>query len=357
MQIVYENLVFPQVVDLPRDWPVVVPVGTGPLPSGLPENHILLPRLPFGDLAPLATAAWPALRRSLVEVLREDGFFNVIFAPCQEPLDLGAGEGRVALLSIGHTEQHGFHLPLCTDTLIADALARALEQVAPVTRLPVWAYGVSMHRRQFPGTLSLDPRVFETFWVEVVGRLRDQGFDKVFLLNGHGGNHSFLVNVTKFCGDRWPDMFVATSFLHSSSGRVAELLLSERDSSLMGHACELETAYILELAPQLVHMEWAVDEVDFVTTARYGMDWISDGVMVANPPWSDDTRTGSYGAPSVATAEKGRRWMAAAVDELAILIAEVVEQQSRRLARRAGGWLEGAWRSEWQRVSRAAVSS
>jgi creatinine amidohydrolase len=351
VEIVYQNLVFPQVESLPREWPVVVPLGTGDLPPGLPEDRILFPRLPFGDLAPLATSSWASLRRSLIEVLREDGFFNVIFAPCPQPLRLDpAGSSKVAVIPIGHTEQHGFHLPLSTDTLIAGGLALALEKVAPVVRLPVWPYGVSMHRRQYPGTLTVNPRVFENFWVETVGRLRDLGFDKVFFLNGHGGNHSFLVNVTKFCGDRWPDMFVATSFLHTTSGRAAELLEAERKSRLMGHACELETAYVLSLAPELVHMEWAVDEVDFVVTPRYGMDWISDGVMVANPPWSDDTRTGTYGAPSVATAENGRRWMEAAVEELAIQVHDMIEQQRRRLARRLDGWVEGAWREPWERV-------
>jgi creatinine amidohydrolase len=351
MEIVYQDLVFPQVEELCRDWPVVIPLGTGPLPENLPADRILFPRLPFGDQPPLAAGAWEPLRRSLIEVLREDGFFNLIFAPCHESLPVVSGVDRVALIPVGHTEQHGFHLPLSTDTLIADALACALEKAAPVTRFPVWPYGVSMHRRQYPGTLTVDPRAFETFWVEIVGRLREQGFDKVFFLNGHGGNHSFLVNAVKFCGERWPDMFVATSFLHTSSGEAATLLEAERESGLMGHACELETSYVLALAPELVHMEWAVDQVDFVRTPRYGMDWISDGVMIANPPWSDDTVTGTYGAPTVATAEKGRRWMSAAVEELALQIAEVIAQQSLRQQRRSAGWVEGAWRGEWEKLN------
>jgi creatinine amidohydrolase len=129
----------------------------------------------------------------------------------------------VALIATGHTEQHAFHLPLATDTLIIDAIARGVEVKMPDTifRLPTFPYGVSMHRRQYPGTVTIDPRAWEDFWVEIVGLLRERGLRMAYLINGHGGNHSFLVNVTKFCGDRWPDMFVATSFLHEVNWRVS----------------------------------------------------------------------------------------------------------------------------------------
>ena len=84
-------------------------------------------------------------------------------------------------------------------------------------------------------------------------------------------------------------------------------LEAKRQSKLggMGHACELETSLILHLRPELVHLERAVDETDFVTTPNYYMDWIEGGALTANPPWEDDTRTGAYGAGSLGTAEKG----------------------------------------------------
>jgi creatinine amidohydrolase/Fe(II)-dependent formamide hydrolase-like protein len=81
-------------------------------------------------------------------------------------------------------------------------------------------------------------------------------------------------------------------------------------------------------------MERAVDEVGFISTPEYYMDWVEGGALIANPPWTDDTLTGAYGQPSVATADKGRAWLAAAIAEKVEHVREIVEQQEQRIARR-----------------------
>ena len=353
--IVYEDLTFPEVEALPRDLPWVLPLGV-PAPGELERvfpGHGRLPAIPYGHRAPLASPAWSRLVDSLLACLAQDGFTDVTLASAAEPpgpwswrpiraQELEPSAASLALIPIGHTEQHGFHLPLSTDTLIIEALsglaAGALEDC---WCLPVFPYGVSMHRREFPGTLTVDPRAFEDFFTDVA---RAVGSEAVFLVNGHGGNHSFLVNVVKFAGERFPEVFTATTFLHTASGKALELMLAERDSTMMGHACELETAYVLALRPDLVRMDRCVDEPDFATTPDYGMDWVEDGALIANPPWSDDTATGSYGCPSVATAEKGRRWLDAAGREMARLAEQVRVQGRLRRARRAEGRVAGDWR-------------
>jgi creatinine amidohydrolase len=97
----------------------------------------------------------------------------------------------------------------------------------------------------------------------------------------------------------------------------------------------LETSYVLHLRPDLVHMERATTEMDFIRTPEYAMDWIESGRMIANPPWTDDTTSGIYGDATVATAEKGVMWLAAAIDQKIALIEEIREQFRRRSARRA----------------------
>jgi creatinine amidohydrolase/Fe(II)-dependent formamide hydrolase-like protein len=109
----------------------------------------------------------------------------------------------------------------------------------------------------------------------------------------------------------------------------------------MGHAGELETAFILHLRPDLTHMERVVNETDFVSTPSYYMDWIEGGSLVANPPWDDDTATGAYGAGSVATAENGRIWLEAGIAEKVAHVKEIHEQHGRREERRRAGY--GLW--------------
>jgi creatinine amidohydrolase len=109
----------------------------------------------------------------------------------------------------------------------------------------------------------------------------------------------------------------------------------------MGHACELETALILYLHPELVHLERAVDELDFVATPAYYMDWVEGGALIANPPWDDDTKTGAYGAGSLATPENGKFWLEAAVAEKVSHVAEIHTQHALREARRQSGF--GLW--------------
>lgn len=385
--IVYEELTFPQVEALPRDMPLLIPLGganeyawdevidrvQAKTRSMSPfDRACVFPAIPYGfrgSALEVNPKLFKRMIRSLIATLKEDGFTNVFVVNGYGPQGFAtlirprlsesahqlyeARPDQVALIPIGHTEQHAFHLPLNTDTLIIDAIARGVEAKLPDTilRLPVWPYGVSMHRRQYPGTLTIEPRTWEDFFVAVVGQLRERGLKMAYLINGHGGNHSFLVNVTKFCGDRWSDTFVATSFLHTTN----EALTQYRTSAIggMGHACELETSYLLHLRPDLVHMDRAVDEVNFTATPNYYMDWIEGGALIANPPWTDDTISGAYGAGTQATAEKGRRWLEAAIEEKVGHVREIIEQQRRREERRAEGWVTGSWRKIVNELSSA----
>jgi creatinine amidohydrolase/Fe(II)-dependent formamide hydrolase-like protein len=64
------------------------------------------------------------------------------------------------------------------------------------------------------------------------------------------------------------------------------------------------------------------------------MDWIEGGSLIANPPWTDDTLSGPYGAGTLGTAEKGRLWLEAAIAEKVARMAEVREQHERRKSKR-----------------------
>jgi creatinine amidohydrolase len=241
---------------------------------------------------------------------------------------------RVAVISTGHTEQHGHHLPLSTDSLIVEAIAQGISASAPrdVFCLPVWPYGVSSHTRAFPGTLNLGGRAFEDFFLEIVDSLVRLGAEMIYFSNGHGGNHSFLVNVIKYAGERHPHAFIATEWLHTTGPALERYRQSKPGG--MGHGGELETSYVLHLRPDLVHMDRATTETDFLSTPNFTMDWLEAGKLIANPPWRDDTTSGIYGDARLGSADKGRRWLEAASDEKLEILQEIREQHTRRQIRR-----------------------
>lgn len=378
----YDEMTWDAVAELPRDTPLVLPLGSGydhnllAEQLGQPPRIGLLPAFPFGWRGSGLEVPEPSLFRyisNLLDSLRDDGFSHVYcLAPAgidpqsffiqglstaflrlpvvttslsttQLPSD--SERGKVILIPIGHTEQHGYHLPLSVDTIIIEAIAKGTASGVPTRSyaLPVMPYGVSTHRSAFAGTLNAGGRAFEDFWLAVVDALVQRGFDRFYLMSGHGGNSSFLVNVVKYAGERHRRIFCATAWLHTSGRIGAEALQKHRTSSIggMGHACELETSYLLHLRPDLCQMERVVDETDFITTPDYYMDWIEGGSLVANPPWDDDTRTGAYGAGSHGTAEKGRLWLEAAIEEKADHVQQIHEQHERREKRRNEGF--GLW--------------
>ena len=261
---------------------------------------------------------------------------------------------KVVVIPIGHTEQHGFHLPLSTDTLIIGSIANGVTKQLPLLacNLPAWPYGVSTHRQAFAGTLNAGGRAFEDFWLAVLDVLVARGFDRMYLLSGHGGNCSFLHNVVKYAGERHRRIFCATSWLYLSDAHGAEILDQYRQSPIggMGHACELETSLILHLRRDLVEMDKVVDETNFIATPNYYMDWNEGGALIANPPWDDDSITGAYGAGSLATAEKGKIWLDAAIQEKSAHVLEIHEQQQRREERRNSGY--GRWGRPSHQASR-----
>ena len=387
----YDEMTWDAVAELPRHTPLVLPLGSGydtstPLSAGLnlladqlshPPRIGLLPPFPFGWRGSGLEVPESILFQyisNLLDSLRDDGFSRVYClapagidpqsffiqhlslaclrlphsthnSPITTQLPPDTERGKAILIPIGHTEQHGFHLPLSVDSMIIDAIAKGTVAKVPTRSyaMPVMPYGVSTHRSSFAGTMNAGGRAFEDFWLAVIDTLVQRGFDRFYLMSGHGGNTSFLVNIVKYAGERHRRIFCATTWLHTSGRIGAEALQKYRTSATggMGHACELETAYLLHLRPDLCHMERVVDETDFVATLDYFMDWIEGGSLVANPPWDDDTRTGAYGAGSHGTAEKGRLWLEAAIDEKADHVEQIHEQHQRRERRRNEGY--GLW--------------
>ncbi|NRA39116.1 MAG: GNAT family N-acetyltransferase [Planctomycetes bacterium] len=101
-------------------------------------------------------------------------------------------ESTVAVWSIGAMEQHGHHLPLLTDTMQGDFFARMLAEDMGYALLPTLPYGTSMEHKGFRGSITLTPEILMSFVYQMADELEGQNFNRMIIVNAHGGNFSLF---------------------------------------------------------------------------------------------------------------------------------------------------------------------
>lgn len=170
-------------------------------------------------------------------------------------------EDTVIVLPVGAIEQHGPHLPCAVDSLIsAGVLGRALAKLPAEVRaygLAPITYGKSDEHLHFPGTMTLTGATLLAVVTEIGESVYRAGFRKLLLANGHGGQPQVLEMAARELRLRHGDFVVVpfhVSRLPNASGRF----ISEQEKKLAMHAGHSETALILALAPETVHMDRAV---------------------------------------------------------------------------------------------------
>lgn len=157
----------------------------------------------------------------------------------------------VGVLALGSIEQHGPHLPLATDYLGAEYIAReACSRVGHSLLLPPLPYGVSEGHAAWPGTMSLSPATFQTMLIELTESLVRHGLMRFLWLNHHGGNVPSLLAVRQELGFRHRHVQIAIPDPHPA-------VQMRRYSTLDIHAGKAETDFMLSLYPDLVDMESA----------------------------------------------------------------------------------------------------
>jgi creatinine amidohydrolase len=234
--------------------------------------------------------------------------------------------GAMAVIPVGSLEQHGRHLAVSTDNVLGDAIAEAAVRTASdqglkILLCPPLHYGYTMHNMDFPGTMTLRTETLLAVGVDLVTSLVHHGCRKIVLLNSHGSNWSILDLVSRDVMNRHPEVLVAAVFPIKMAAAELEKLREARETGGMSHGCELETSLVLHLRPELVDMDQAVRDISQPESRFYWRDILrgSRGVALADLT-RHASRTGLVGDPTVATAEKGRRFfeiiVAACVDFL-----------------------------------------
>ncbi|MEK7516754.1 MAG: creatininase family protein [Patescibacteria group bacterium] len=245
--------------------------------------------------------------------------------------------GKVALLPLGTLEQHGPHLPLDTDTRIANAIAWRVAQLVPetVVLLRPLEYGVSSFHREPPGGIYIHPHVYENFLLAIIESMIAHGFGAFFLLNGHGGNQSSVTNVQKIINHGHErKVFVGTTPLYLSGAKGRAALREEGFRETIGHACEIETSLMLAIDAAVVRMDKIADDEGFHRTTNFSP--YDDGPLQLYLPTETESRDGVYGNPSKASPEAGGRLLAIAAEEIGDYIKEmlaILEKVRRQLRR------------------------
>ncbi|MEM9145691.1 MAG: creatininase family protein [Pseudomonadota bacterium] len=229
----------------------------------------------------------------------------------------------IAVLPVAAIEQHGPHLPVGVDAMIAGEMVHrvvaAKHADLPVTVLPVQEVCKSNEHLAFPGTLTLDWETTIRNWLEIGASVARAGVRKLVIVTSHGGNVAPMGVVARELRVEHGLMCVMTAW---GTGADTAALLPEWEGAYGIHAGASETAQMLAIRPDLVDMTKAED---FRTTQ---LDWIAahrqlrlHGPTATGWMAQDLHPSGAAGDARAATAEIGhailKRYTAAFLELLA----------------------------------------
>lgn len=215
------------------------------------------------------------------------------------------GRGAGVILPVGSTEQHGPHLPLCTDSLIPTEMALAMAEPLDMLVAPAITYGyrsrpLSGGGQRWVGTTSVSARTLMAQVEDVLVEFIRHGFRRLVLLNWHFENSNFLYEAAWLAHERAAQsdvkiMVIEAAFAELSAPTMDALFGDEFPGWDVEHAAVLETSLLLHLRPDLVLRDRAVDDAA-PRHPFYDVVPIPDDFM---------SRTGVLYKATRATAEKG----------------------------------------------------
>lgn len=215
--------------------------------------------------------------------------------------------GNIAIIPVGSVEQHGYHLPLGTDTQVAMMLAEdAAVATETIVTPPLW-FGWSPHHMVLPGTITIRPEILIEVLYDVISSLQGHGFSKFVVINGHR-----IVNISwmQIAAERAQRQLGVKVVLFDPAYMSKEIV-PQLEYGPVGHAEEIETSHMMYKHPEQVHLEKAVDN-PIQKHPLYSVDPAFTGDTLCYVPstikdmqHSADVAGGTTGTPSKASAAKG----------------------------------------------------
>ena len=201
------------------------------------------------------------------------------------------------IIPIAAVEQHGHHLPVYTDSFLLGEVVRRAEAELGDRALvtPLQWLGNSEHHLDFPGTMIAAPRVYLDLLKDFVSNFLFHGFQRILLLNGHGGNivpsQQAIFELRQERRERKDLLLLAATYWTLGEQGGDDFVQSQ-----MGHACEWETSMMLCIRPDLVGRYQEIPEQPFGDAfAPAARGWVT----------KDRSPMGHIGTPAAASAEKG----------------------------------------------------
>ncbi len=220
--------------------------------------------------------------------------------------------GWPVVIPIGaRSKEHGHHLPLKTDYLLARELGQRVADALPVVVAPVVDFGYYPAFVNYPGSQNLRADTFIAVLTDLIGNFIDHGVARIAVINtGVSTEMPLRIAVRDIYQDR--KVRVATADIRTL-GAAAKGLMKQK---LGGHGDESETSMILAIEPKSVRMNLAKPDYGNALSEPktvFYVPTVFDGRKDSGPDYS---LTGVRGDPSLATADKGRKVLAAMAAEL-----------------------------------------
>jgi creatinine amidohydrolase len=227
----------------------------------------------------------------------------------------------ILILPMGAVESHGEHLPAGTDNILAARLVEALiREVAgrtPLLRLPVLPFGQVWSLGDAPGSFGISNDTVTRTIVEIAMSAKAKGLSVMAIVNAHLGNAVAIREAQRTAKEA--GFTIANFFYPGAEETIAAVRERPAAHPAFMHACEIETSYMLHLAPEAVDMNKAIENYPA----------FPDDFSALAYRWTEFSASPVLGDARAATAEKGRLILAAVLarmaSQLAILHARQLE--------------------------------
>jgi creatinine amidohydrolase len=229
-----------------------------------------------------------------------------------------AKDGKVVIFPIGSVEEHGDHLPLCTDSVQPEYVALEVAKKTGCLIAPSFRYGICNATRNFPGTLTIQFDTLYRLAHDVLSELVRNGFSRIILLSGHAGNSHMVAlrlaaqDIVQSDDESGESGAKKVRIMVLSDFDFAEELTPDLADTSDGHAGTLETSRMMAIKPELIKANGVSD--------KWNMPRFE---VVAHPELFFPS--GVNGDPTAASAEKGHKINAYIIEQVTKLVEKIKE--------------------------------